>query len=498
MTKRALFALLITIVASTWSTPLLGDEPRHPWDLPIGTGFLLRSEDGGLSTYYEVVDIVETEAGTEYHVSDTRWSSFLNLIRQVLLEAPDGNLYLTEAVDLVTGDRYWYDPPMLYLELPLHPGQVFEAQSTFYGPAHPEGEFQHHRLTVDEVELETPAGTFNVLRMSDDPIAGSSNGEDYFHPTLGMIGTRNGTTGELRTLVSHTDGYPDDSLGWGEEVTPVFGWKPGMSWKIQRRVVIYPEESEEVEPIVGDYEYTIAAEMLPQDMLIRRGDFGIPYEFDPAELGEDFSKLMELMDAVKTRHVVDSEGRFQVLASKKQQEETAKLIFETIQDLEAEGDIAQFQELLGPLAGMIDPQFLEQAAAMEWNYMVGNWVGTTFTLGSVVPFTYSNPAGRLWNLDIPMNAILMATGQRPCEEDGEGDDCLEILMSGTSADAPGLEHVTMRNSVRILMDPEGMFPHKLLIYDSTKIEGHPTVPDNYVSGFEILWFEEITSKEGDE
>lgn len=495
---RTFIALTISIMATALAATVLADEPRHPWDLPIGTGFLLRSEDGGLSTYYEVVDIVETEAGTEYHVTTTRWSSFLYYMSQVFLEAPDGNLYLTEAVDLVTGDRYWFDPPLLYLELPLHAGQEFEARSTSYGPAHPEGEFQHHRLTVDEIELETPAGTFNVLRMSDDPVAGSSNGEDYFHPELGMIGTRNGTTGELRLLVNHTNGYPDDSLGWGQEVTPTFGWKPGMSWKINRRTVIYPEESEDVEPIVGDYEYTIAAEMLPQDMLIRRGDFGIPYEVDPAELGEDFAKLMELMDAVKTRHVVDSEGRFQALASKKQQEETAKLIIETIQDLEAEGDIAKIQELMGPLAGMIDPQFLEQAAAIEWNYMVGNWVGTTFTLGSVVPFTYSNPAGRLWNLDIPMNAILMATGRRPCEEDGEGDDCLEILMSGVSDDSPGLEYVTMLNSVRVLMDPEGMFPHKILIYDSTKIEGHPTVPDQYLSGFEILWFEKIDEGAGEE
>jgi len=483
-------AALALIAADSTVSNSFGKDATDPWPMEEGWEAAYEMDGGNRSIHSRLTSVRKTYEGQVYEFVNTHWGRTISHLSFTYLKDLEGDIYYMETRNLATGERYWYDPPVLYLDLPLSPGKSWEAKSNHHNSGDPDGpgEPEHHRFRVEAKLVDTPLGQFETLKMIDEPMAGYSMGGDYYLPGFGPVAFESDADGLIHRMTGNSEVGWNSRQGWGEDVKFKFGWKPQMAWTVDRTTYIRQESDDNADTTRGRIQYSISVEKIPTDLIIARGNFIVPGLPDESMLDNNVSGLLALISQVKTHIVVGSDGVFQTLASRETHQESAQAIIDSILRMEGSGDVEGLQRILAPYVKMLDTDYLEQIALAEWNNLVGTWAGYQTEIGRIMEINYPYTLPRFPDRTINFVALLMVTGRCPCEEGDIDFNCIETIVTSYSLPEEGVDHITMHHSVYLVLEPGGMFPHAMETYKNLEIKGDPDYGNLSEAGYEKFRF----------
>jgi hypothetical protein len=381
---------------------------------------------------------------------------------------------------LEDGEASFWNPPILYLDLPLEDGKEWNSVVTLFSSLDRGGEGtpEHHRFSVDAAPgTKTPAGTFDCLHLDDVPLLGESLGGDWYSPGIGLVKMDFGSTSQLELLAWSQDGW--ESLpGIGEVVALNFGWEPGLSMLVEKRGYSERTSGERADTTAVSLNYRIEVGRLPSGMLIHTTDFDFDWATGGGETEEEVgfrSALMRLAN-LSPDYIVDDEGNFEALAGAQALRDSILTVLRELSSRDEDFDPTVWQSV----EEMISPETTEMFAAQEWTQLVGTWIGLEADIGHVYEYWDRAPSPVLPEIEVPMLVLVAATERCPCTERDFRNDCVKLVMTAhsdpevsrqimmtffsqlpDSSVIPAFEPPTIRNSVALITEIETMIPHSM-------------------------------------
>lgn len=482
---KIVLSYLIIIFYLAWAISYIGfpaahgatDKSQGVWPMQPGWEVTYEMDDKSRTMGYRLLAITETKEGQVYEFLATYRLISIYSVVQTYLKTPDGDIYYVSGRHLPTGETSWYDPPILYLDLPLSPGKTWESKSTYHHPDDLDGlgEPEHHVFRVEATKIETPVGTFETLELIDEPLAGSSIGGDFYLPGFGPVAFESKSLDELVLMTGNSlHGWAPDK-GHGEQVAYNFGWKPGMAWRVEKDSFI-EQISAGVEGFESTkLEFTLKVDWMPKGLIITKKDFFLPGISDRDTLDAVEAAMIDLSAQIKTRIMVGVDGKFQALMAREAADQSAKELIDSLLGTDSKKS-EWFIQTLQKARQLVDPDFLEQVALGEWATMVGTWLGSTAEIGTVVTISYPLVMPLYPDRTVTMNAIFVTAERCPCEEGSSEFDCVEAHFSGYSLPEEG-STLNVRSSIKWIIEPEGMFFHRMETYTRYEVSEDPKYED---------------------
>ncbi len=458
------FAVLPAVLsfADPDADPVVELDGSDVWPMQEGWSILMEEDGGRRSSYYLLESIEPTAEGDVYTFLTIDWGLMLSPDRMYYLRGNDGDIHFLGAESLITGGAYTFDPPQLYLDLPLHDGKTWESRSQLFLSDEPDSSvFEHHRFSVRIEDVTTPLGTFTTFRTSDDPVAGASVGGDHYLPGFGPVAYESESTGRVRRITGDGARGFDPRLQWGRPVTFAFGWRPGMAWQVARKVYISEERDGRDNVVRSQFTYDYGVERLPTGLLIERGNFQVDALPPDVELTDKEQALLDLLPKIRSHIVVDNAGAFQSLAAKERMDDTARELMDAVMNTDDSEDTALLRQLVASWQQILDPQLLEQLALNEWSSLIGAWADKTYVVGDLTHLTLPLQHPLYPDRQLQAGAAIAVTGRCPCEEGDEDYGCVEVYMGTATIPGEQAPHLTMRGAIRVVMDPHGMLPRSM-------------------------------------
>ena len=178
---------MFLLLASTTTAATATQMQADPWPTDVGWSARYQIDGEWLNLWNSLIATSEVEDGWQLEVYNTlMWSDYLSV----------------------------FDPPILYLDLPLAHGKTWECQSTRYTESDTISE--HHRFKVEKKTIEISGKHLNTFYVLDDPISGENLGGDYSLPGFGPVAFDFPADDlKLRMTGNSVEGF-DPKLGVGE------------------------------------------------------------------------------------------------------------------------------------------------------------------------------------------------------------------------------------------------------------------------------------------
>jgi len=480
MMMNLIWFFFLVLLSWAGQSPAQDSPPPDIWPLQPGWAAEYRHSQMSfrMFAFYEG----ETELAGEpvFSVQLVWLGDFLRRYRYYFSWSPTRDLLFHGMECLEDAEASYWNPPVLYLDLPLEEGKEWESIVTLFTSQDRSGEGtpEHHRFSITAIpDVETPAGTFDCVHLDDHPLRGESMGGDWYSPGIGLVKMDFGNTGQLELVAWTLDGW--ESLpSVGETITLNFEWKPGMSMLVEKSSYKESMNGEQADTTMVSLSYRLEVGRLPSGMLIHTTD--LVFDLPPVESGDE--EEIELRDGLmrlanlSPNYIVDDEGNFEALAGAQALRDSILTVLRDLFSKNEEFDPVVWQSV----ENMISPETTEMFAAQEWTQLVGTWIGLEADIGYVYEYWDSAPSPVLPQIEVPMLVLVAATEKCPCEEGKYKNDCVKLVMTAhsdpevskqvmmsffsqfpDSLEIPDFEPPTVRNSVALITDIKTMRPYSL-------------------------------------
>lgn len=264
---------------------------------------------------------------------------------------------------------------------------------------------------------------------------------------------------------------PEQTTDAAQAVEMRFGWQPGD----EARVAITRERAVNDQPVAAiSFAYTMSVSDRGDHLLVESSD----YDLGDAEAFADASDaqldhLAAMAGSLQPGIVVTRQGDFVDVAD-------LAGFRQRIRRVVAERYPANAHPRLQPLMDMLTSEaFVRDAAGTEWRYIVETVAGAQFDTGRVYRFSERQPASFLPGApETLIETEMMLRRTFRCERAGRPRTCAEFEMrwradpedverliarfdeqAQAGLDVPDFEHLAMENSLVLITEPDGLYPH---------------------------------------
>ena len=492
MLRILLLLSLTSLGVSAWAVAPAVD----PWPLEPGWAIRLEFPESRGSSYllqYYEGDTYEI-AGRETDVVYTDNFGFgLGQHAGFYSRNEEGDLFLHGNLNLVSGEAEVFDPPVLYLDLPLKVGKTWEVDCRLYDNLDLEGEGQRQHLIMKVAAWDTVttrAGVFPAWNTVCEVIEGDGLGTDWFAPGVGPVRGSAGQGGPLFDMVDLSREGIWGLEGMGAPVSLTFAWQPGVPISVSKFGYRVRQSSSGADTIRAHLEYILEFNRLPTGYLVHMADLDVGGPpLDGAAGGQGIQDLVARLSRAMPDFLISREGFFMGLAGA---EAGLEATFEFFEDVlaEANEDESATRETMAALRGIMTPEVYEAMTAEEWNKLVGTWVGIEGETGALFEGTMSVPVPMLQGQEIPLDFQFAVAETCPCEEDGAKDDCVRLVYTSRTDPEAARESVTaimqslggeeleeldfdslkVTTSIQTVLEPESMRLHRIIYEKAVKLE----------------------------
>ncbi len=227
--------------------------------------------------------------------------------------------------------------------------------------------------------------------------------------------------------------------------------------------------------------YTLRMEDQGDDLRIR---VAAPEFSGIAERDAGTTALLEQVGSLVPDFIVTRSGDFKSIADV--EDYTKRLREVLVAILPEAGQLDAIEPLLGSL---LSPAVLNAMASEEWNAIVGNLADSELDTYGVYEFSEATPIPVFPGRTVSMNYVLEVSGFRECVRGGRPRRCVEVEIRseadpaevqqiiesvlnafGTKPIPAGsITRLELANSIRVLTEPDGLYPHELVI--SKRVRG---------------------------
>jgi len=461
-TLLTIFVSLAVITANPAVSFSINKYQTGIWPTEEGWQATFDADDNGDSSQTMLTSITNTDEGQVFVFTQMEWGDAIRHYELAYLKDAKGDIYFMDFFNLVTGHRYFYDPPLLYLDLPLSPGKTWESKSTFYDASAPDdpGREEHHRFKIEEAEIETPMGKFDTLKLLDDPETGRPIGGDYYLPGFGLVAFQSNSDGRISRMTgNHNDGW-DPRLGYGEDVSIDFGWKPSMKWSVNRLSTDRKGYRDNSETVLSEQKYTISVDRMPTGLVVSIQDRVFPQLQGNSAISDPEVALLSTFSKTKSSFMVGADGQFQTSIASTSNFEDARAFISALLKSKDYSYTTITPETKQVYLNMMNAAAYDQVYQLLWEDLIETWRDNQVTIGVLYE---RNTTFTLYDYpDRPLDLVtlFMVTGRCPCEQGDEEFNCIEVILSGQSLPEED-GSLSLENGLRIIMEPDGMFPHYL-------------------------------------
>ncbi len=439
---RLLIVLLLVIPGSTAALPRADDDP---WPVVPGWASLSRLEENPDDLYVlRWYDGSTTEiAGREVMVlSGEYYGNSLNRLALFYSRNEEGDLFYHGSLDPDEGTANIFEPPVLYLDLPLEAGKSWEVDSRRYDNLELEGAGVAERGTrrVEGPErIRTPGGMVDAWKISTEVDAGDGMGTDWFAPGVGMVRFTFGQDGPLARQEAWTLEGPLALPGIGDVVSLDFGWRPGLKVRVKKYALKVKDSQTGPDTTGAVIEYTLEVNRTPMGMLVHMADLdlGLPDSLTETNETRAAQEVMDRTSKALPDFLVSRDGLFTGLSGAAASLDStfslvSSLLAESADDPEIVADVMK------TMREVFTPEVYESFAADEWNKLIGTWLDFSAETGVIYEGEFSVPSPIFAGLEVPMFFLVAIAEPCGCNEASTRDDCVRLIYS-SKTDGEALE-----------------------------------------------------------
>jgi hypothetical protein len=405
----------------------------------------------------------------------------------------EGDLFLHGNLSLFTNEAEIYDPPVLYLDLPLVEGKTWDVVSRLYDNMEltGEGEPEHYKMRVVGWDtVISKAGSFPAWKVTCDVIEGNGMGTDWFAPGKGHLKFTMGQGGPLMKAVDFSTESLESLKGVGDPVKLDFHWQPGTRIEVKKFATKIKDRNSISDTTMVSFEYTYEINRVPNGLLVHMTDLDLNLPPGGFPLGAVTGPgLVGRIGKAIPDFLISREGAFAgLIGAESSLEATLELIAESLADVDM-GDLNS-DELLQTMGEVMTPEVLEGFAAEEWNKLIGVWIGFEGLTGILYEGTMSVPVPIFQGVEIPLDFLVGIVEPCPCNDQSKEKNCVQLTYtSRTDAEAAseavmelmkrfpaeelleiGMDNVDVRTSIMAIMEPENMRLHEVYFTKRVNVE----------------------------
>ena len=491
---RILIVAFILLVSPVQAQP---PKDQDPWPMTPGWSILSRLEneaEGLFQIRWYNGETMEF-AGHEVMVISEEWyGNTIGRGASFLSRNAEGDVFFHGLLYGPTGEVLVFDPPLLYLDLPLSVGKTWEVDTRRFDDVELSGDGVPERLimTVEALEdIATPTGVRPAWKIVCEVIEGDGMGTDWFAPGQGLVRFSSGQDGPLWRVAAMTWEGPYSLPGIGDPVALEFGWKPGLKMAVL-------ENSTEVE-IRGDVadtsgssvEYFLEVNRTPMGLLIHQT--GIHLELPDSLAGDQdvaaAQALLARMERANPDFLVDRKGEFQRLMLTSSHIDSLFAIVETALKTVG-GDSVATDSTLTAMRDNLTPAVIEAYTASEWNQLIGSWSGAEAETGVIYDGRSVTDFTLMPGVKVPVRFMAAVAEPCPCNETDTNQECVRLISSSRidaeafqeimneflekfgpeHPDHLGFDQFSMTTDIVIIMEPDNMHPHEFHLFKHVKMD----------------------------
>lgn len=490
---RIILAMVFLFTGVCFGAPLPDEDP---WAV-----------EPGWATKFEFMDDLGPEYTLRFYDGDT-WeiagretmvifSDFfgvtLNQSAGFYSRNEEGDLFFHGSLNLVTSEASVFDPPLLYLDLPLEVGKSWEVDCRVFDNFELEGESEREHLIMTVAKWDavaTPAGVFPAWNTTCEVLEGNGMGTDWFAPGVGHVRMSAGQDGPLMQAVDHSLDGPWSLAGMGKPVRLDFNWEPGKTIQVEKYASKIKTSAGETDTIRVYFGYNLEFNRLPNGYLVHMADldFGLPPEDDSSGSMSQEELIAKLSKAMPD-FIINRQGEYQGLSGAgKSLEATFDFLAEAMGEYEEEG--VDTQAILDNIRTLMTPEVYEAVAAEEWNKLIGTWVGLEEETGVMLEGSISVPVPMLQGREVPLDFLMAVAETCPCQENDREENCVRLVFSsqtdaaavkevvaelfqqfgGEELEGPNFDSLDVRTTIQAIMEPETMKLHEVHFGKRVKVE----------------------------
>lgn len=216
-----------------------------------------------------------------------------------------------------------------------------------------------------------------------------------------------------------------------ESVTLTFGWTPGVA-----AVTTITESSALMggQPMgfENEVQYQLTVAEAADGLRVSVDGFVV----DGTELEElfesvDSERMSELMAYTRPDWLVSATGQYRGMAN---YEEVRAVMEGFLEEMlaELEGEAQGMGDVMRDMMeSSVSEEVMDESAELEWDRLVGWWAGRTLTEGEPTTVVTEMQAAMIGNKTFQVETALVFAGRVSCDEEGTGEDCLELVSRGS-------------------------------------------------------------------
>ena len=496
-----IFATYFFVVAS-WMTPLLlgptvasalPDPADDPWPVVPGWASLYKCvEDEEILTQRWFEGEHQEWAGREVMVvNNVYFGATIGRYQTYFSRNQEGDVFYHGFLDSDNGRMEVYEPPALFLDLPLEENSSWESDVSQFSDTEMthfvDREYAINNVGGQEI-VRTPAGNFNCWPVTDEPISGQSRGKDCYSPGVGLVSYTLGADGPLMHLIANTLDGLESLPGVGNPVKLNFAWPAGLNFGIKQGCFGYTCGAFS-DSFSTHLETSYQVNRTPLGLMVKLSNLDLDL---PKELGEEDDQAYWAALASRIQNsamciMVNHDGEFLETTGSEAKWDSLYSIIRTALEKNPRVGPEISDESMDLFRSLLSPETIEAIAQKSWDLMVGVWLGLEIDMGIVYEGVLENPHSMFSDIIIRSNFFLAAVETCPCKTDSKENDCVRLLyrsrpdreilaeikpqlldkFGGQLPEIFQAVNTVEGISIMAIMEPETLLPHQIHLYIET-------------------------------
>jgi len=514
MLKSAMISIIILVILTGLgaSFPTPAYPAKFPWPESEGWSARYILGDDELACQVELVQVEQLSNGQRYEFMWTLWDDRVSRYNEIFLQDEAGDLYFEMRIAPETGESYYFDPPLLYLDFPLTEGKSWTSISTRYSfdDTTDAGIKEHHQFRVESKEIETPAGTFDTFHIIDEPLAGASIRGNYLQPGFGPVAFDFPDPNSQLLMNGNSAMGWDSKLGLGQEITFNFDWSMGINRPVHKLVKKIKTRGTNADTTSAYVYYNMLARQQDDAILVSSTNFQIVHTSEDGHSTSQDNVLQNRINNLTPDYFVTTRGEFKSLDNKEAFHDSVMAYMEPLWQTDDPQEKHRLESLSEKFNQMFNPELLEAMASNEWNTLIGAWQDAIMEIGTVMEASYQIPHPVIPKLLLDITSLYLVSERCPCNKSDTENNCvLAIVTSYSAPDTDGSElitwlqeldptlsipeaipQLTLITSARLIINPNGMLPYSLKTSELTRLSDIPNEPDYESIKYKFLLLED--------